>query len=333
MVDYELDALTTAGRYWVSGTATTPTGTEQYRMFVKHVRAWQHSPFFAFVPEEAKPMAAASLPWRIEPLAYRSDLGARLPDGLSMPRALGVFDLEPDAAAIWLPDVTRDRRPWTLDRYARAAYLLGRMSGSARVGELSDIGEFTWSVHDYVAGRLTFDVVPEVLRDDAWFEPGVAAAFDDDLRDRMRRGAELVADQATELHGLPHAPAHGDASPNNLLPGAGDDDFTLIDYGFFMMNPIGFDLGQLVAGEAQLGRRCVTDLDTLDTACLAAYHRGLTDEGMVVDPVALRRAHALHLWLFVGISSLPGRDQMPPEQLTQRAALAQLSLDLLDATA
>ena len=209
----------------------------------------------------------------------------------------------------------------------------GACPGSARVGELSDIGEFTWSVHDYVAGRLTFDVVPEVLRDDAWFEPGVAAAFDDDLRDRMRRGAELVADQATELHGLPHAPAHGDASPNKLLPGAGDDDFTLIDYGFFMMNPIGFDLGQLVAGEAQLGRRCVTDLDTLGTACLAAYHRGLTDEGMVVDPAALRRAHALHLWLFVGISSLPGRDQMPPEQLTQRAALAQLSLDLLDATA
>ena len=52
-------------------------------------------------------MAAASVPWRTEALAYASDLGDRLPDGLSMPRALGVFDLDELSAAIWLEEVDR----------------------------------------------------------------------------------------------------------------------------------------------------------------------------------------------------------------------------------
>ena len=95
-VPYDVPSLTTVGRYWVTGRAATPAGPRPFRLFVKHVQAWHHSPFFADVPEEAREMARASYPWRTEPLAYASDLGDRLPDGLTMPRAVGVVEFEPD---------------------------------------------------------------------------------------------------------------------------------------------------------------------------------------------------------------------------------------------
>ena len=100
-----------------------------YAMFVKVVQSWARSPMFQFVPEEVREFAESSVPWRTEPLAYRSDLASRLPDGLAMPRALGVFDLDEKSASIWLEEVQVVERPWDETRYDRAAYLLGRLAG------------------------------------------------------------------------------------------------------------------------------------------------------------------------------------------------------------
>ena len=86
---YDLPAITTAGRYVVSGDALVAGEPTPYELFVKVVQSWARSPMFAFVPDEMKELAEASVPWRTEALAYRSDLGDRLPDGLTMPRALG----------------------------------------------------------------------------------------------------------------------------------------------------------------------------------------------------------------------------------------------------
>ena len=80
---YDLPAITTAGRYWVSGTAEVGGAPKPFRMFVKHVQSWARHPFFAMVPPEQREWAAATVPWRTEALAYRSDLGERLPHGLS----------------------------------------------------------------------------------------------------------------------------------------------------------------------------------------------------------------------------------------------------------
>lgn len=330
-VPYDVPSITTVGRYWVSGLARTSDGEERWRVFVKHVQSWRHSPFFAFVPEEAREMAAATMPWRIEALVYRSDLADRLPDGLSMPRALGVVDLEPEAAVMWLPEVAHSARTWAPDDYESVAFSLGRLAGSPRVAERADVGCFPWTIHDYVHGRLAHDVLPTVMSTEAWQAPGVMEAFGPDLRERLRTAASRTVELGTELHGLPRANAHGDASPNNLLPGKGPDDIVLIDFAFFMAQPVGFDLGQLIAGETQLGRGPV-DLAAVDAACVAAYARGMAAEGQTVDDAVLRRAHALQLFLMAGVSSLPDREVMPVEQLRQRAALARLSLDLLDAT-
>lgn len=330
-VAYDLPSITTTARHWVSGTARTPDGVEPWRIFVKQVQSWRHSPLFADVPDEVRELAAAGVPWRIEPLVYRSDLHEHLPAGLSMPRALGVFDLDQDAAAIWLPEVEHSTVAWTPHRYERAAYLLGRLAGNRAVAARAEVGCFDWSPRVYLEGRLRFDVVPSLRGADAWQVPGVAEAFGDELRVRLNDSVGRLDAMVDELVALPRASAHGDASPNNLLPGSNEDDLILIDFGFFMTQPIAFDLGQLIAGETQLGDG-PDDLEGVDDACVTAYTRGLTDEGVSVDRAVVRRAHALQLFIFAGISTLPGREAMPPAQLARRAALARLSLDLLDAT-
>src|SRR5687767_11229763 len=88
---YDLPAITTAGRYRVNGRARVGTTEVPFRLFVKHVQSWSRHPFFEQVPPEHRATAAVSVPWRTEALAYRSDLRDRLPEGLTMPRAVGVF--------------------------------------------------------------------------------------------------------------------------------------------------------------------------------------------------------------------------------------------------
>lgn len=336
-VAYDVPALTTAGRHWVRVHAATPSGPREVRFFVKHVRAWHRHPFFEQVPVEAREMAAASFPWRTEPLAYRSGLRDALPAGLHMPRALGVFDLEDDAAAIWLEEVATGPQPWDLDRYRRAAHLLGRLAASHEVAAFRDVGRFDWTVDRYVHGRIGTQIAPVLLGDELWRHPAIDAAVDDRLRDRLRTAVRTAPDLVAELLALPALTAHGDASPNNLLPGPTPDSFTLIDYGFWMGNPVGFDLGQLLVGEVQLGRRSPGLLPETDEVIVAAYREGLQAEGFDISPAALWRAHALHLLLFTGVSALPFDElDLPPERLgplaRDRAALATYCLDLADAT-
>ncbi len=63
----------------------------------------------------------------------------------------------------------------------------------------------------------------------------------------------------------------------------------LIDFGFWKLLPIGFDLGQLLVGDVQIGRRSSDDLQERDEACLAAYVAGLRAEG----PTCRRRTSAV----------------------------------------
>src|SRR3954451_6538199 len=49
---YDLPAITTAGRYWVTGTAAVAGDSLPFRIFVKHVQSWSRHPFFQFVPPE-----------------------------------------------------------------------------------------------------------------------------------------------------------------------------------------------------------------------------------------------------------------------------------------
>ena len=112
----------------------------------------------------------------------------------------------------------------------------------------------------------------------------------------------------------------------------------LIDFGFWGPQPLGFDLGQLLLGEVQLGERPAKALPDDERACLAAYVDGLRAEGCDVDDSVVERGLALVMLLFGALPSLPFEllDAPPTpaaiEISRQRAAAARFVLDLVAAT-
>ncbi|TNM39471.1 hypothetical protein FHP29_11255 [Nocardioides albidus] len=337
VVDYDLPAITTGGRWWVTGTAAVDGRVREFRLFVKHVHEWTRSPLFTEVPPEIRAWAAAMVPWRTEGAVYRSDLGEHLPSGLALPRALGVHDIDEGSYSVWLEPVPVAETAWDLARYRRAALLLGRFAGSPHVRSLADVGGHEWTIASYVEGRLGHQVLPILGSEDVWRHPLVEGAFAD-LRPRMLGAVERLPALTAELLAQPVLVGHGDACPNNLLVRPDRDGFTMIDFGFFGPVPVGFDLGQLLVGEAQLGRCAADDLAARDEACLTAYAEGLAAEGVELDLPTVRRAHALHLLLFTGLSAIPFEHlgAEPTDALramaATRAAIARYSLDLLDQT-
>lgn len=336
---YDLEALTTGGRFWVQGRARLGRDEVPYRLFVKVVQSWRRSPLFALVPESLREAALDMLPWRTEPNVYRSDLDARLPDGLALPLCLGVCDLDDESAAIWLMDVQPQPVVWDAARHERAAYLLGRMAASPAVRTVAEATSTRGtSVRGYADGRLAHMVIPALLDEEIWQHP-LVAAFDGRLRDDLRAAALAVGDVVDELDTLPVAVAHGDACTRNLLVVDGDDGFVLIDFGFWGQAPVGHDLAQLLLGEVQMGERPAAGLLALEDSCLAAYVRGLHDEGHDAPIDVVRRSHALTMLLFSGLSAIPlehlGADPTPQllRVARERAASARFILDLCASTA
>jgi hypothetical protein len=333
-VDYDLPSITTGGRWWVSGHAETDCGRKPFRFFVKQVQSWERHPFFAFVPGEFRELAVAGVPWKTEAEVYRSDLARRLPQGLSAPRALGVFDLDASSSAIWIEEVPSRPTNWDRQRYERAAHLLGRLAACRELAPLAGLRDMDWSLTMYANGRLTVQIVPLLMGEDIWQHP-LCAAFDDDLRGRLRAAAALAGELAAEADALPSLLSHGDACPNNLLPGEHADEFVMIDFGFWGSAPVGFDLTQLLVGEVQVGRRRANDLADLDEAIVAAYVRGLREEGCTVPEAQVRRGHALCLLLMTGLSTVPfdlfNAPMTPETQRTaaDRAVIARYALDLV----
>lgn len=303
-VAYDVPSILTGARTWVRGHADGGSGVREFTLFVKRVHSWRHSPAFASVPPEIAEWAAASVPWRSEPLLYASDLADRLPEGLSMPRAVRVDERADDSATIWMEAVEASPEPWDRETYVEAAGLLGRMSGSSRVAELAALDPQAWHVQYFVEGRIGHTVLPGLLDEATWEHELVAPHFGD-LRAPLTGVASRLDALAEEFAAMPHRASHGDACPNNLLRHPSGTGFTLIDFGFWRPQPVGFDLSQLVVGDIQIGRRDAADLPELAEACLTAYADGLAAEGAEVPDAVLRRGHAVSLMLFNGLPSLP----------------------------
>lgn len=335
---YDLEALTTLGRYRVRGRVATASGDRSFSFFVKVVQSWARTPMFQFVPPDFRESALVSLPWQIEPLIYRSDLGDRLPQGLTMATAFAVFDIDDSSAAIWLRDVDVVPGVWDVERFRHAAYLLGRLAASDAVRQHAGIAGERRVVRDYVDGRVAAQLVP-AINSDIWEHPLVAATFDDSLRARLIGIVDALPQIVDELEAMPVATCHGDACSRNLLVEHGSADLVLIDFAFWGSGPIGFDLAQLLIGEVQTGERAASELPELERACLPAYVDGLRAEGCDVPLEVIERSHALHMLVFAGMSALPLEQlsQAPTPELERvargRAEGLRFMLDLVDATA
>lgn len=337
-VDYDLEALTTAGRYWVRGRARHAGGEQEYAFFVKVVQSWTRTPQFQMVPEQLRERAAAGLPWRGEVDVYRSDLASRLPDGFALPQVHLVADLDELTACFWLEAVDADPSPWDAVTFQRAAYRLGRLAASRGVAPVADLGRQD-VVRTYAHGRVEGQVLPALHADALWSHPLVAETFSPELRTRLLAAADALPAYLAELDAAPLGAAHGDACPRNLLvPRGRPDDFVLIDFAFWCRAPLGFDLTQLLIGEVQLGERPVAQLAELDRLCLAAYAGGLAAEGCDVQLDDLRRAHALLMLLFAGLTAVPiellfgGQAPGDVDVVRGRAAAAEHVLDLVETT-
>lgn len=162
---YPFPALTTRGRFVVSGTARGRDGVDRpYAFFVKVVQSWAGSPLSHLVSEPLRTAVAPLLPWRTEPDLYRSDLRDRLPAGLTVPRAFAVHDLDEESAAIWLDLVPAQPVPWDLDRHRRAAYLLGRLAASPSVAPLATCVPRGRNARGYADVWLAHNVIPDLVR-------------------------------------------------------------------------------------------------------------------------------------------------------------------------
>jgi len=212
--------------------------------------------------------------------------------------------------------------------------LLGRLSASRAVAALADIDPQPWHIESFVAGRLAFTVLPGLHDEATWRHPAVAEHFGG-LRDGLVAAARHLDVLAREFATSRHLASHGDACPNNLLRRAGQPGFTLIDFGFWRSQPVGFDLSQLLVGDIQIGRQDADDLPERAAACVASYAAGLADEGLDVPVDEVRRGHAVSLMLFNGLPSLPLERLDDPDTdaldhwSRQRAAIARYALDVL----
>lgn len=337
-VPYDIEAITTRCRRRVSGTARADGELIPFSFFVKVVQSWAHSPSFQFVPAELQAAAAAALPWQVEPRAYQSDLAGALPPGLRMPRAYGVMDLDETSGAIWLEDIDVADITWTAVHFRRAAELLGRFASRPAIRDavapLADlIGPRT--IREYVGGRVAIQVIPALRGDDIWAHPLVAGAFDAELRRRTLQLVDHLPELLDELDQLPAGLCHGDACTRNLLMSRAHHDLVMIDFGFLRYAPLGFDVAQLVLGEIQLGERDPEQLKALDEVALAGYLDGLRLEGNPAGADQVRRAHAICMAIFSGLTAIPFEllGEPPTDRSRQifaaRATVARYILDLV----
>jgi len=336
---YDRPAITTAGRYLVTGTARAGTGEiRAFSFFVKVIHAYQRSPLRFAIAAHLRTQAAALIPWHTEADLYRSDLHDRLPHGLTIPRAAAVRDLDAESAALWLEHIPARRLTWDTGRHARAAYLLGRLAASRAVAPLATAVHGARTPRTYAGAWLTHIVLPALTDDGAWAHPLVRDTFGARLRHRLLAAADVLPALLDELDAVPAATAHGDACTANLLVAGDRDDLVMVDLGFCGKAPLGTDLGQLVLGEVQTGQRHPADLPGLEAACLPAYLAGIRAEGGTVGLAHVRRAHAALMTVFSALGSFPvehlGEDPTPRLRrlFRGRAAIARFALDLLDDT-
>ena len=243
---------------------------------MKVVQSWGRSPAFRFVPEEMRECALASVPFEAEPRVYRSDLADRLPPGLTMPRAYAVVDLDAESTALWLEDVPVSPRAGTGPRSPTPRSCSGgspRARGSGRWRRSPTRAAPDAAQLHRGPARPVRRARPARRRSLAP-SPRPAAAFDDTLRRDLVAAADTLPAVLAELEALPHGAAPGDACTRNLLVAADRPELVLIDFGFWGPQPYGFDLGQLLLGEVQLGERPAAALPDDERACLAAYVDG-----------------------------------------------------------
>ncbi|MGI8329729.1 hypothetical protein ACRYCC_07165 [Actinomadura scrupuli] len=239
-----------------------------WSFFVKSVHSVRHAPALAMLPGHLRAALIESYPWRADVDVYLA--AEPLPDGMRLPRLYRLDDLGDDRLIMWLEDVAEaPGAKWDLDRYARAAYLLGAL---AAMRPVTGPAPLNTGLRFFCEHVVSATAVPGLLGDDLWRHPLVAPYADERLRGDLRSLIEGRADLLDALDGLPHTRVHGDACPQNLLiPADGSAEFVAVDWSFNDPAAVGNDLAQLLVGRAHPGLLQVTDLPGVQETIRQSY--------------------------------------------------------------
>ncbi len=297
-----LSNMTTAGLWRLQGTAGEGEDRHAFSSILKVIHTPLRWSGIEQIPEELRGFVVEHYPWRTEAEVYAGSLGQHLPEGLRLPTVHHIEELDEDSTAIWMEDVQQDpHAEWDPDRFARTAYLLGRMAGAAGAprGNPRDLA-------DYVFGPGEHIFIPRLRSGTFRSHPAFEGSVDDRLEEDLVALTGQLPALLSELSALPRTRAHGDACPQNLLQCR--DGVVAIDWGLFGTAPAGFDLGQLLTGLVNEGLLPGSALPELAPRCLDAYLWGLRDEGATLPRELVRRGFAISTAIVSGLSAL-----FPPE--------------------
>ncbi|SDP24941.1 Phosphotransferase enzyme family protein [Klenkia soli] len=308
-VDHDASAPTTSGLHRV--TASTAADGDVH-LVAKGLQAARHG-LPPVIPSPARAHLDSVIPWRLEIDVLATPLAQRLPAGLAVPVVVAVHEHEDDRATLWMVDVDPVDAAWTTADTERAAHLLGRLAARRRHDPVPHFpgGDFLTA---YCANQLDSWAVPHILDDATWTHPVLAPQAD--LRPALTALAGDRAGLLVELTTLPWLPAHGDATPMNLLrPRSAPDTFVAIDWATATPGPVGWDVVPLVFGRAEAGLADAAGLGAELDVALAAHAAGLQADGVEVSPGDLRRSVLTAALLRYPLTSLPLAvvDGMPEE--------------------
>jgi hypothetical protein len=344
-VDYPVFSIATGSLLRVQGTARVDGDARTFAIFVKQLQHASVWPMLHVVPEHLRHHWVSSFPWRVEIDAFTGPLADVLPDGMRLPRLYEVVEIDDVRAAIWMEDVDADPASWSIDQYARAAFLLGQLAGRRPVGSPTALGTPETSrppglaMRMYAGGRLYHQCVPILSDDRLWSYPPLVAALAAAGESTALRADLLAAsarlDEWLDLADtLPQTLVHGDASPQNLLVPR-DDPSTLvaIDWGFNSPHAVGFDLGQLILGLANADLVPPAMLPAIHAAIVPAYAEGLATTDVVATLDEIRDGYvatvlARSLFTTVPLDAIVAGAHPTSDHLARRVAMARFLLDL-----
>lgn len=345
-VDYLVGTPSTAGLLRMRGTARVAGDeTTGWSIFVKRLQSPRHWDQLHLIPEPFREDFIRDLPWRLEIALHTSDFASQLPEGMRLPRMYRIDETPDDRATLWMEDVIQDSSPWDLDRFRRAAYLLGLLSGRRlpdRVEPLLPrpmVTEPGIALKYYFHHRVRMGALGPLADDGLWRHPLLASAVcqsgEHRLRDDMFAAAEQCDAVLDRLNTLPQCYQHGDASPQNLLvPADEPDTFVLIDPGFDCPQAVGFDLGQLLIGLGHAGILDAERLREVHEVIVDPFTEGLNADGHVATTAQVRYGYVGSLVLRSAFTALPIELLgMPPSDelatlFEQRVRLTRFMLDL-----
>ena len=289
---------TTGGRWWVSGHA----GDERSRRRSGSRRRCSRGSAHRSSGSTARWRSAASRGSRGRGLSLRHDWSAaRRPDGA--PRARRTSTRRRPSSG-W-----RRSRPTSdmgLPRGTAGGVPAPDVFGSPALAPLASLRHVEWSnTNTYATGRLEVQVVPMLMTDEIWQHPLCAAVFDDDSAPNCARPhpTRWPWPRPTRSRSSPRDACRQPPGRSPGRRGPGHDRLRLLGGA-----PVGFNLGQFLVGDIQIGKRGVDDLH--DDAIVGGARRGAARQAGGAD----RRGHALCLLIMTGLSTAPLRRVRGPCQ-------------------